>query len=374
MNFDAKLSVTEGLDNLATRLDPIIAAKLAGHLGGLSWTAILEQLDQIAGRPPIFHATADLQAQLKMITLRLGDLGYPFDDYRRTASTLGSELRIVRNSWAHGDPFTSLDAWRAHDYCVRLLEYFSDGEGLIMANQLRQEALLAYVDEQGIAPIPVPITPDDEDEPGGGGIAEAEEPEVVTPDPEVYVRESSGTTTVVGENRLPFEPWNVVPAGDVSVLDDLPRLAAKQKVRAVAAEIVEAEGPVHIDRLSQLVAASFGLHKLHASRAAKIVRQVKACGLLVDKEKFVWPAGVDPRTWTEFRPNSSQVNRPLLYISPVEIANAMRFLQGRKSDRTETELDADTLRTFGRRRRTRQSVAHLAKAKRLLQFDRDQTA
>jgi len=36
--FNAKASVTEGLDHLATRLDRIIAAKLSTHLGGLPWT------------------------------------------------------------------------------------------------------------------------------------------------------------------------------------------------------------------------------------------------------------------------------------------------------------------------------------------------
>ena len=370
MTFDARLSVTEGLDHLATRLDPIIAAKLASQLGGLEWTAILEQLDQLAGRPPVRYATTDLQAQLKMLTLKLGNLGYPFDDKKRRSSTLGSELRIVRNSWAHGDPFTCLDAWRAHDYCVRLLEYFADGEGLIKANDLRQGALLAYVDEQGIAPVPVSATaavneesPDSREE---AVEAQPEEPELVLPDPDVYDREQTGTTTLVGQGRLPFEAWQPVPVGDVSVLNDLPKLAAKQKVRAVASEIVEAEGPIHIDRLAQLVAASFGLHKLHAARAKKIAYQVKASGLLIDQAKFVWPNGIDPEQWTEFRPNTSRIDRPFLFISPVEIANAMRFLKGRKPGLSDGELDAATLQTFGRKRRTSQFAAHLARAKGLL--------
>lgn len=370
MPFDAKLSVTEGLDHLRTRLDPIIAARLAPQLGGLAWTAILEQLDQLAGRPPVPYATTDLQAQLKMLTLKLGNLGYPFDDKKRRSSTLGSELRIVRNSWAHGDPFTRLDAWRAHDYCVRLLEYFGDGEGLLRANELRQEALLAYVDEQGLAPVPVveAATVSEEPDEATQEVAEveAEEPEVVTPDPDVYDREPTGDTSLVGEDRLAFEAWEPVLVGDVSVLNDLPKLTAKQKVRAVAAEIVEAEGPVHIDRVAQLVAASFGLHKLHAARASKIAYQVKASGLRVDKAKFVWPSGLDPETWTEFRPNTSTVDRSFLFISPVEVANAMRFLKRTKPGLTDAELDTATLQTFGRRRRTTQFSAHLARAKAFL--------
>jgi hypothetical protein len=196
---------------------------------------------------------------------------------------------------------------------------------------------------------------------------ETEEPEVVTPDAEVYLREPSGESpTLVGEHRLTFEAWQPVPVGDVSVLNDLPKIAAKQKVRAVAAEIVEAEGPVHMERLVQLVGTSFGLHKVHSGRVSKIAYQVKASGFHVDKEKFVWPLGVDPDGWREFRPNTSQADRPFLHISPVEIANAMRFLKRRSPQLSDAELDAATLRTFGRKRRTQQFTAHLARARALL--------
>lgn len=365
MTFDPKLSVTEGLDHLAGRLDPIIAAKFPTDLGGHPWTVVLNQLDQIAGKPPRTYNTTDLQAQLKMLTRRLGNLGFPFDDNKQTIGALGRELTIVRNARAHGDPFTRLDAWRAHDFCVRLLEYFGDAEGLLRAHELRQEALLAYVDQQGIAPVPVSATQTAEPA-TAHEVKDAEvETEVVSPDPEVYSRESTAETNVVGNSRMAFEPWEPVPVGDVSVLDDLPKVAAKQKVRAVAVEIVEAEGPVHLDRLAQLIAASFGVQKLHANRAAKITRQVKAAGLVIDKAKFVWPEGVDATAWVEFRPNTSQIERPFLFISPIEIANAMKFLKKRTPGISDADLDAATLRTFGRRRRTKQFVAHLAKAKAL---------
>jgi len=364
MTFDPKLSVTEGLDHLAGRLDPIITDKFPTDLGGHPWTVVLNQLDQIAGKPPRVYSATDLQAQLKMLTRRLGNLGFPFDDKKQTIGALGRELTIVRNARAHGDPFTRLDAWRAHDFCVRLLEYFGDAEGLLRAHELRQEALVAYVEQQGIAPVPVVATPDMEhtqvtEEPEA-------EPEVVSPDPEVYTREPSTQPTLIGNTRLAFEPWEPVLVGDVSVLDDLPKVAAKQKVRAVAAEIVEAEGPIHVDRLGQLVAASFGMQKLHSKRAAKIAYQVKAGGLLIDKAKFVWPDGVEPKDWAEFRPNSSQVVRPFLHVSPVEISNAMRFLKRRTPGISEADLDRAALQTFGRKKRTKQFAAHLAKAKALL--------
>lgn len=326
----------------------------------------------MAGKPPKFppYKTADLQTQLKVLTRRLGNLGFPFDDQKQTLGALRRERTIVGNAWAHGDPFTALDAWRSHDYCVRLLEYFNDGEGLVKASGLRQEAFMAYVDEQGIAPAPATTAAATVDyEPVTVAVDDSEadsEPDLVAPDPEVFAREPEGGPSVVGNERLPFQSWTPVIVGDVSVLDDLPKVAGKQKVRAVAAEVDEEEGPIHIDRLAQMVAASFGVQKLHSERAAKIAYQVKASGLLIDKAKFVWPEGVTPDCWQEFRPSSSQVDRPFLQISPIEIANVMRFLLRRRPGLEDAELETATLQTFGCKKRTKQFVAHLTKAKELL--------
>ncbi|MFZ2502517.1 MAG: hypothetical protein WAW88_07600, partial [Nocardioides sp.] len=46
-------------------------------------------------------------------------------------------------------------------------------------------------------------------------------------------------------------------------------------------------------------------------------------------------------------------------ISPVEIANAMRVLRSGRPGISDTELDAATLQTFGRKRKTKQFAAHL---------------
>jgi len=375
MTFDPKLSVSAGLDHLSEQLDPIITAKFASDLAGHPWTVILEHLDQVAGRAAKDYSTTDLQTQLKMFTRRLGNFGFPFDDHRQTCGTLGRELTIVRNARAHGDPFTPLDAWRAHDYCGRLLEFFADAQGLLKANELRHDALIAYVDEQGIAPVPVAAThPADDQAPqspaadetqdaAGEDSSAHDDAEVVAPAAEVYLREPSTELEVVGSSRLEFEGWQPVPVGDVSVLDDLPKKAAKEKVRAVAVEIVEFEGPISLDRLAQLTAASFGVQRLWPQREKKLTYQIRRAGQLVNRAGFIWPEDTDPDTWQEFRPNSSHADRPFLQISPVEIANAMRFLRRRHPEMSDDELDAATLNTFGRKRRSKLFAAHLAKAR-----------
>lgn len=370
MNFKPNLSVKEALDHLAKRLDPIIATKLKGDLGGHPWTVVLDILDQKKGFSRSYqHWTYDLQAQLRMLTERLGDFGYPFDDHHRSVSTIGNELRIVRKQMAHMHEFTVDEAFRATDFSVRLLEHFSDTEGLVEARRIRHEALAALavkdgeteqVAAQSAAPIqstlivPDPLLATDQ--------AHEQEQETVTPDPEMLVREPSA----IGDRRLEFEPWAVVQVGGVEVLDDLPKKVAKQVVRAVAVEIATYEGPIHLDRLTDRTAQSFGLQRVRSNRAKRISYQIQQAGLFVDENKFVWPREIDPATWMEFRPNASLADRPFAHISPVEIANAAQFIRAKHPGMSDEEVDVAVLQTFGRKRRTKPVVIHLAKTRELL--------
>ena len=316
------------------------------------------------GKPPKSYAATDLQSQLKTITERLGNLGFPFDDHTRLVSALGSELRIVRNRWAHHDELTTLDAWRTHDFVVRLLEHFGDAQGVAGANELRDEAFNALAEEKGVATFVAPSNPAAVATPKPA----AETPtaaEVVRPDPSVLTRTDSASTPTIGSGRDEFEPWMAVLVGDVSVLDDLPKKAAKEKVRAVASEIAEFEGPIHIARLAQLTAASFGVQRLWPAREKKLIYQIRQTGLVVDGDKFVWPTDLDSARWSEFRPNDSTIERPFTEISPVEIANAMRVLKAETPRISDAELDTATLQTFGRKRKTKQFAAHLDRARAL---------
>lgn len=362
--FTPRYSIDSGLVHLSARLDPIIDARLRPHLGSLPWTRILIELDRSRGKVPREYTRSDLQAQLKVLTERLGGLGFPFDDHTRVVSTLGNELRIMRNRWAHHDELSVLDAWRTHDFCARLLEHFEDRDGLERACSLRDEALTALVAENGIAAhVSEPTSVE-----GTGGYAlaadnaldEESAGEFVAPDGVVLTRDDTQDTPTIGAGRHTFEPWQLVVVGEVSVLDDLPKKVAKEQVRAVAAEIAEFEGPIHIGRLCRLTAASFGLSRLFPARQKKLERQVRQCGLFVDAQGFVWPSDIDPESWREFRPNDSNAGRAFTDISPVEIRNAKRFLESADPSLSGTALDAAILQTFGRKRRTKTVISHLA--------------
>ncbi len=120
---------------------------------------MLSELDKMRGKTPKSYVATDLQSQLKALTERLGNLGFPFDNHTRLVSALGSELRIVRNRWAHHDELTTLDAWRTHDFAVRLLEHFGDSEGVAGATDLRDEAFHALAEEKASQPTPSPHNP-----------------------------------------------------------------------------------------------------------------------------------------------------------------------------------------------------------------------
>jgi hypothetical protein len=111
-----------------------------------------------------------------------------------------------------------------------------------------------------------------------------------------------------------------------------------------------------------MTAQSLGLKRVATSRERKLARQIQQAGLFVDSDKFVWPSEIEPGEWSEFRPSDSNADRPFVHISPIEIANAARFILANGKEIPAMELEVAVLQTFGRRRRTRQVAAHLAKA------------
>lgn len=117
MTYNPRHALDDCFVHLAKRLDPIIATSLAPHLAGLPWTTILSELDKMKGFNAKHYAATDPQSQLRVLTERLGALGYPFSDKHRIVSTLAQELRIMRNRWAHPEVHIStLDAWRTCDF------------------------------------------------------------------------------------------------------------------------------------------------------------------------------------------------------------------------------------------------------------------
>ena len=114
--------VGRGLDLLARGLGPFVARILTPTCPGRDWTVLLAAKDAVNGSPVREYEASDPQNQLRVLTERLGDLGYPFGQaLSRGEQNLAGELREVRNTWAHRKPFSQDDAYRALDTMERLL-------------------------------------------------------------------------------------------------------------------------------------------------------------------------------------------------------------------------------------------------------------
>lgn len=344
-------SATRGLQYLATRLEPIIADTLASHLQGLPWTVLLEEIDRLKGKNPHTHTSTDIQAQLRVLTERLGNFGYPFDDHTRAVSTVAGELRIVRNRLFHLDDISLVEAWRALDFVVRLLARLGDAGGSTEAEAMRD----------GIMRLTVPGTEADADVDSED---DDSEDEVVDPDPEVFRREDEEDKqpkTALPNERMQFEPWQVVPAGDVSVLNNLKRKENAELVRSVIEEIVDNEGPIQVRRLARLTGRAFGLGRVETKRINQIKRQVTKTSAS-ELDGWIWPADLDPAEWKEFRPNASSAKRLFGGIAPQEIRNAIGFLWTKYPDDSDIAHQRRILQTFGKKRMTKAVREHLALA------------
>lgn len=160
-----------------------------------------------------------------------------------------------------------------------------------------------------------------------------------------------------------FGEWEILMAGDVSVLDEIAMQHAKQMVRNVIESVIAAEGPVHPDRLAKLVAGAFGLNRVAESRR-KAIRQLVPVDYRrrSDPEGFYWPAGIDPESWREVRCPADGESRPIDEVSLIEIGNAMLVVAEQTGGIDAEELKREALGLFGGKRMTAGIEARLGKA------------
>jgi len=157
------------------------------------------------------------------------------------------------------------------------------------------------------------------------------------------------------EDEQPFLPWTPDPAGERNLLDQLANRRVAEQVRQVMKAGVDAEGPIHLDRLTRLTAGAFGLGRVAQARRDALAALVPHAARVGD---VVWPAQLDRPTWTGFRRDPA-ATRPMEQVAPEEVGNAMVALCRASAGMTKDELFAQTLEVFGYRRRTSAQVAVL---------------
>ena len=127
--------------------------------------------------------------------------------------------------------------------------------------------------------------------------------------------------TAAYPNSRPFVAWTDESViGTKSQLDDL--TANEGAILAAMREVIAVEGPIEIERLVKAVARRFDLRKVSARRLEELSDLVPADLVRSsDLGEFVWPAGLDPEAWREFR-TSESLTRPIVTIAPEELTNA----------------------------------------------------
>jgi hypothetical protein len=170
---------------------------------------------------------------------------------------------------------------------------------------------------------------------------------------------SSIATAVVEPERSEYQPWTVRRFGSIDVLDSLPSRRAAASVREAIRDIVEAEGPVHQERLAKLACAAFSLNKVNAQRANSVLHVLDKSVHHCDEDGFIWDASIDREEWPEFRTNGQDVDRKPEHISVVELRNAMVEIVRLSGGISVSELHRETIRIFGGKRRTAGITARL---------------
>src|SRR5918911_82856 len=134
------------LDLLKDGLRPFVERECAAHYGETWRTQAVQTLRQDReGPPPNGHLHLDVHALLTLMWFQWNEV------FRGTLGnaerSLVSELRDVRNRWAHQQPFSGDDAYRALDSATRLLSAVSAEEAREVERH-KQELLRVRFDEQ----------------------------------------------------------------------------------------------------------------------------------------------------------------------------------------------------------------------------------
>jgi hypothetical protein len=136
--------VGKGLDLLAAGLRPFVERELKSHLGD-NWQSTLPEN---SGRGPKAKP-ANLNDPQILLGVMWDQWNSVFRDVLGPVErSMVSELREVRNQWAHHEQFSSNDAIRALDSIERLLNAVSAGDSAAAVGQMRMDVMRKLFDEQ----------------------------------------------------------------------------------------------------------------------------------------------------------------------------------------------------------------------------------
>jgi hypothetical protein len=213
-DVDNHALVGEALKVLGRGLGPFVAGVMIRAVPlGVDWTDLLRAKDETNGRRGAEYSSRDVSLMLRVMTERLGELGFPFSrQMPRQAENYARELRSVRNQWAHNGEFTAAEASRAVDSVELLLRAVGAEAEVTQIAQLKQPAPAPAANEEP--------TPDTGQTFATAGTSPAAEP-LQSPDPgalRIDVIAVSDLSYAMAHCRIPVvEHITVDNSGDESL-------------------------------------------------------------------------------------------------------------------------------------------------------------
>jgi hypothetical protein len=196
---DYHSAVGDALGILIQGLTPFIERVFSDALPpDLEWTELLRRKDLAGGRRLGTYRSRDLSLMLRAMTERLGELGYPFSQYLpRQGQNYASELRDVRNRWAHNETFTPAEAQRAIDTVALLLRAVGADAAAGQAAELK----VSVAPDRGERSAPEsPVT----ETPPSGAAAEAAPPtQPKAPAPRIEINAVTDLSYAMAHCRVP---------------------------------------------------------------------------------------------------------------------------------------------------------------------------
>ena len=302
--------------------------EIIGH--DVPWTYVLTELDSLRGRNPRQLSRRDPAVQLRMITERLGDLGYPFDreNRNRLFSTYGQMLRLARNQLSHPDDVIEpIHAMTTITTATQLASLMGASETVAQLNDLQAE-VLEYLwagqedDEDDTEAKPSPTSLAGPQTQASASDAQSI-PDHNQPVPPADTASAKGS---LSKRIVDWEPIAISPIGERDDLNNLRRVSSRRKVVQAIETVIDEFGPVSERQLLTSVSRAFGIKRKTSGFRRKIQHQIDNGNAAVwrDQDGFYWPNGVDPIKWRIYR-RDPQGNRRLRNVSPYELMNLIEI-------------------------------------------------
>jgi hypothetical protein len=222
--------IGEALLTLSDGLQPFVAGRFRELAPDIAdWTEVLRRKDHQAGRAYANYNPRDLSLLLRALTESFGALGYPFNGrLDRQASTCASELRTVRNRWAHNEEFSAAQAYRALDSMEILLRAIGDEARADTVAAYKRTALAELSEPRSAASLATPGPAPAATEPATPGSVSAPAP---------TAPEASSHASVTFElNALPVLSYAAARA-EIPVIDEITVTYLGRELRGASVEI-----------------------------------------------------------------------------------------------------------------------------------------